>query len=196
MPLPRPTPRKLLHTRQVDLRGYLREDGLVDIEAHLTDKKPFSFANRDRDGILAGEPLHEMWVRMTVTGDLEIIACEASMDATPYAICPQIAPNMGRLVGLTIGKGFLRSANVRMAGVEGCTHLRELLQPLATTAFQTLVSLRLGESGTPDQAPVTSEPHAGAKVINSCHAYNEEGPVIARLRADATYLPQTDTTGG
>ena len=39
MPLPNPVPRKLMHTRAIECNGYEREDGLWDIEAHLTDTK-------------------------------------------------------------------------------------------------------------------------------------------------------------
>jgi len=205
MSLSRPAPRKLLHMRKVDLRGYLREDGQLEVEAHMTDEKTFSFANIDRDGIRCGEALHDMWIRITLDMDLTITGCEASMDATPYSVCPQIAPNMSRLVGLKIGKGFLKEANARVAGVEGCTHLRELLQPLATTAFQTMVSIRFRESGATSLRPSTAEPNPGGRLLNTCHAYAQGGPIMTRIAAagqigtdeiDQTELPQTDTARG
>src|SRR3970282_2145791 len=39
MPLPNPAPRRLMHTRAIECTGYERDDGLWDIEAHLTDTK-------------------------------------------------------------------------------------------------------------------------------------------------------------
>ena len=51
----------------------------------------------------AGTPLHGMWIRLTVDDDMLIHACEAASDHTPYAVCPQAAPNFARLAGLTIG---------------------------------------------------------------------------------------------
>ena len=39
MPLSMPKARRLLHTRSIDLRGYYRDDGLWDIEAHFADVK-------------------------------------------------------------------------------------------------------------------------------------------------------------
>jgi len=141
----------------------------------MTDEKTFSFGNQDRSGVNAGEYLHDMSVRLTINRAQEIIEAHASMDATPYAICPAIAPHFSRLVGLHLGRGFLKSAMMRLSGVEGCTHLRELLQPLATTAFQTLVGLNFGDA--------TLEPALTVSLLNSCHAYDEHGPVIARRRA-------------
>ena len=138
MPLPKPSSRKLLHSRDIQLRGYEREDGLVDVEAHLTDTKSYSFSNRDRGNIPAGEPIHEMWLRITIDHGMTIIAVEAAMDATPHNPCSGIAPNYQRLVGLNMAKGFMKAAMQQLGGVEGCTHLRELLQPLGTIAFQTM----------------------------------------------------------
>ncbi len=183
MPLPPASSRRLLHMRDVQLRGYLREDGQIEIEARMTDVKTYSMSNVDRSLMPAGEPLHDMWIRMTLTPDeLEITACEAAMDFTPYAICPQTAPKMERLVGLKIGKGFLKAAAMRVGGVEGCTHLRELLQPVATTAFQTQYSLL---NNAQDGGAPKDKPGLAPGLLNSCHSYNENGPVVARLMAEA-----------
>ena len=110
MPLSPPPERELLHSRDIVLRGYLRVDGLYDIEAHLTDTKTYGSANRDRGYIHAGEPIHGMWLRLTVDEERRIVACEASSDHTPYAICPAAAPNFARLAGLQIKPGFLKEA--------------------------------------------------------------------------------------
>ena len=50
MPLSNPAPRKPMHTRTVECRGYLRDDGRWDIEGHLIDTKPFDIPNEDRGG--------------------------------------------------------------------------------------------------------------------------------------------------
>ena len=65
MPLSKPSKRKLLHTRKVTCEGYLRDDGLMDIEGHLVDTKSYDFPNNDRGGhIPAGEPLHGISARI------------------------------------------------------------------------------------------------------------------------------------
>src|ERR1700722_19714834 len=66
MPLSPPQERELLHSRDIVLRGYRRTDGLYDIEAKLTDSKSYGTANRDRNYIEAGAPIHGMWLRLTV----------------------------------------------------------------------------------------------------------------------------------
>lgn len=181
MPLSRAEPRNLLHLRDIQLRGYAREDGLVDIEARMTDTKSYSWGNRDRGGIQSGEPLHDMWMRVTLGPDMVIHAAEAAMDATPHQVCPGVAPNFARLAGLRIGKGFLKAAMERLAGIEGCTHLRELLQPIATVAVQTMFSLQHGRR----KEDAEGERAVPAFLVNTCYAYDEHGPVVARGKAEA-----------
>lgn len=184
MPLSHAEPRQLLHLRDIAIRGFLRADGLVDIEAHLKDTKTYSFGNHDRGRINAGEALHGMGLRVTLDDKLTVVRAEAAMDDTPHAICPGVAPNFAALVGLTIGKGFLKGAMERVGGTAGCTHLRELLQQVATTAIQTMFSIRAHKSAreggtTEDRWDIPTA------LLNSCHAYNEQGPLVAKIRARA-----------
>lgn len=193
MPLSDPQPREKLHTRTITITGYRRDDGLYDIEAHLTDAKASGFPNAYRGFVEPGEPLHGMWMRMTVDDRLRIVACEAASDQTPYAICALAAPSFARLAGLQIKPGFLRDAAARIGGVTGCTHLRELLQQMGTTAHQTVFSARAdreaeafrAETGTgltPDEvdARVTAKFGGAGKIVNTCIAYDEAGEIVQR----------------
>lgn len=185
MPLSQASDRDLLHLRDIALRGYLRADGLVDIEAHLTDTKTYGFGNHDRGRIAAGEALHGMWLRLTVDQALTVQAAEAAMDFTPHAICPGAAPSFETLAGLTIGRGFLKGAMERVGGTKGCTHLRELLQQMATVAIQTMFSVKSHRAGQPGAGrQVTGQNGTERRevpkfLINTCHAYDENGPLVA-----------------
>jgi hypothetical protein len=191
MPLSQPQDRELLHSRDIVLRGYRRADGLYDIEAQLTDTKSHGSASHDRGYIAAGEPIHGMWLRLTVDEHRCIVACEAASDYTPYTVCPTAAPNFSRLAGLHIKPGFLREAAKRIGGTVGCTHLRELLQQMATTAYQTIDAERArraaaaaGEidkpgSDRPDVRIVAKMGGAPA-ILNTCIAYGTDSPVIRR----------------
>jgi hypothetical protein len=169
MPLSPAPARRLLHQRDIVLCGYEREDGLFDIEAELADTKTYAFSTEDRGELQPGERLHGMKLRLTVDEDLRIIACEAITEFGPYHICPQAAGNFSRLAGLVIGRGFLKEALARVAGTEGCTHLRELLQQVATVAFQTTVGLRRRRGGGGQRG-----------LLNTCLAYGQTSPVVAR----------------
>ena len=191
MPLTPPHPREAIHTRAIEINGYRREDGLFDIEAHLTDIKSFGQTNYDRGYIAAGEPIHDMWLRLTIDGSMAIVGVDAVSDKTPYVTCPSAAPNFSRLIGLRIKAGFLKEANHLVGGTTGCTHLRELLQQMATTAFQTInpaeVRREMRAEGAPDtpgsdraDARITEKMGGPPKVLNTCLAYADTGPLVQR----------------
>lgn len=171
MPLSPPAPRQKLHTRTIVIEGYRREDGLFDIEARLDDTKTYPFANEDRGEIAPGEKLHGMLMRLTIHEDMMVVACEANTEFGPYAVCPAIAPNFANLAGLRIGPGWTRRVKEVVGGVKGCTHLVELLGPMATVAFQTLVVVRRKKQAASSGPPA---------LLNTCHAYAADGPMVAR----------------
>jgi hypothetical protein len=173
MPLSPPVAREALHRRQIDCRGYRRADGLWDIEGHIVDTKTYSFPNHDRGQIYAGEPLHEMWVRLTIDDEMRVHDVEAVTDHGPYRVCPDIAPKFSVLKGLRIAPGWNMKVRELLGGVNGCTHLVELLGPVATVAYQTLVALRQKRL---DQVAQERRP----SVIDSCHAYRSDGEVVKR----------------
>jgi hypothetical protein len=192
MPLSQPAARERQHTRTIEINGYRRMDGDYDIEAHLTDIKTFGQTNYDRGFIEAGEPIHDMWLRLTIDETMHICAVEAVSDKTPYVMCPTAAPNFVRLVGMQIKAGFLREASDAVGGTAGCTHLRELLQQMATTAFQTInparVRREMAAEGVTDQKPgsdgfdkrITEKWGNGNKILNTCLAYDANGPLVRR----------------
>ena len=171
MPLSSPAARRPMHRRVIECNGYQRDDGLWDIEGHLVDTKPFDIPNSDRPGgqIPAGEPLHEMWIRLTVDTDLTVHAVEATTDYAPYAICGDITQNFQRLVGLRIAPGWTQKTRELLGGIRGCTHLVELLGPVATTAYQTLYATRAKRAQQPSRKP---------ELIDSCHAYRADGAIV------------------
>ncbi|HYC38255.1 MAG TPA: DUF2889 domain-containing protein [Usitatibacter sp.] len=161
-------PREPLHTRRIEVRGYRREDGLFDIEGHLVDTKPYDF--KLAAGVRrAGEPIHDMWLRITVDRALTIVEAAAAMDAVPYAgECDRIAPAYLRLVGLGIRPGYQQRVKELLAGTRGCTHVTELALALATAAFQTMAGQRL--------QPAEQKPFQ----LDRCHALASDAPAVAR----------------
>ena len=170
MPLSPPAPRKHMHTRAIECKGYEREDGLWDIEAQLVDTKTY-FHSRRNGGRerQPGEPVHHMWLRLTIDLDLVIREAEAATDSGPYAQCGAITPNFKALAGVKIGPGWRREISSRLGGVKGCTHLVELLGPLGTTAYQATGRAREARN---TGKPITRKPYQ----LNSCHVYKDDSP--------------------
>ena len=65
--------------------------------------------------IRAGEPLHEMWIRLTVDTDLVVHAVEAKTDFRPYSLCGDITDNF-RALGGAAHRGRMDAENARAAG--------------------------------------------------------------------------------
>ena len=180
MPLSAAAPRKLMHTRAIECKGYERADGLWDIEAHLVDTKTYAHSRRQggRDRA-AGEPVHDMWLRLTIDLDMVIHAAEARTDEGPYPICGDVTVNFKALAGVKIGRGWRRDIAERLGGVKGCTHLVELLGPLGTTAFQATGRAR---SARETARPSSRKPYQ----LNSCHVYADDAEAV-RERWPAFY---------
>lgn len=180
MALPAPVPRKLMHTRKVTVKGYLREDDLWDIEGHMVDTKPYRFENADRGGhIEADEPLHGMWIRLTLNDQLQIKDIAAVTDFSPYDYCHSIAADYSKLIGITLGPGWNKEVRRLMKGTAGCTHLSELLNPMATTAFQTVFSGR--NEGKSDGNTGDDSTSGWPPLLNTCHSYSSNSPVVLRF---------------
>ncbi len=171
MPLSEPAPREHIHTREVRCRGFRREDGLWDIEGQLVDTKTYAFDNRSRGTVEPGDPVHDMWIRLTIDDGLEIHAVEAVTDKHPFPECPDIAPDYSRMVGTRIRPGWTRTVRDRLGKQHGCTHLTRLLQELAVVAAQTVWPLR-------KRTESKDEPARKPPMLDTCHALRSDGEAV------------------
>jgi hypothetical protein len=195
MPLSPPVGRQQLHTRRVTCQGFFREDGLWDIEGRITDEKSYAHSNEWRGQLKPGDFVHDMSIRLTLDHKFTIVDVEAVTDRSPYRICSNIAPDFKKLIGLRVGGGFHREVRARLGGVHGCTHIVELLGPVATTAFQTVSSgkardlnraylARIGKEPKTAGAGAAAKPRPRPYVIDTCHAWAADGPVVKRWAPD------------
>lgn len=164
--------REVLHHRQIDMRGYRRSDGLFEVEGRVTDRKPFDFtpASSDRT-IPAQQAIHDMGVRLIFDASMLVVDVQTFTDAAPYEICPAGGAALQAMKGVRIGQGWSGEVRRRLVGAESCTHLKELLLPMATAAIQAMSPVnahkgdRLDANGRPWQ-------------IDACYAYSAERPLV------------------
>ncbi|GAA5179273.1 DUF2889 domain-containing protein [Niveibacterium umoris] len=171
MALPEPVAaRRRLHTRRIVAEGFLREDGLFDLDATLTDLKDADY--EILSGVRpAGTPVHEMRVRLTIDRHFNITDAVADTTWAPYTgYCEVIAPAYRQLVGLNLFQGFRKAMQERFAEVKGCTHLTELLLTLPTVALQTFATL-IREDDSGDRKPYQ---------LDRCHALDSSGAAAQR----------------
>ncbi len=177
MPLSPPVDRTPLHHRRIDFRGYERGDGLFDIECTLVDTKGLDVPLLGTGRVVrAGDPMHDMTIRMQVTADLQVVGIEAVSDATPYDVCPEATASLQSVVGLKVVAGWTEMVKRRLGGAKGCTHLMEMLVAMGTAAYQTVVP----QLRSKDDVPAA---FAVEKKANTCYAYSTERPLMQSLLA-------------
>ena len=172
--------RRFLHRRHIDAYGYLREDGLWDIEGVIQDTKGYDLDLIDRGLVPEGGYLHHLRLTITVDDQLHIVDACAEMLDTPYLDCPGAAKHYEALVGLTIGKGWINEARQAIGRVSGCTHLTELLPVLASAAMQTIRGYHL--NFTPGFIRGEQERNA---MMNTCHGFRSGGRAHHKLWPDS-----------
>lgn len=172
MPLTPAAPRRPIHGRALEMTAYERDDGLFDVDAHLVDRKPFDFYARNRPSPLpAGEPLHDLSIRLTFDRDGTVRAVEAAADATPHALCREAVSTLQSMVGERIGRGWSSKVRERLSGKASCNHLMEMLLPIATTAFQGFMGIDARQPRSADEA------HAATR-LDACYAYDRRRELV------------------
>ena len=188
MPLPNPVAgRRQLHTRTIKIDGYEREDGLFEIEGHLTDVKHFD-VNASHFSRKAGDPIHDMKIRLTLDGDMNIVDACAVTDGMPYENeCDKITPDYReKLKGQKIAAGFRIFLAGLFGKLKGCTHLTELLGSMAPAAIQSMYGHGRAKVFDPDKKPFQ---------LDGCHALDTRGAVVAKyyprwFQRDAANVPE------
>jgi hypothetical protein len=174
MPLPASRQRTELHLRRIEIRGFQRVDGLYEIEGRVLDTKSQAISTYSGEEIAAGEPIHDMWVKLVVDEALMVKDIVAVTDASPYPVCREAVGAMKRIIGERIKPGWSAMVKQQLGGAQGCVHLMELLLPLATVAYQTLSAVRTQR--LTDQPTVVP-----SGKVDSCYAYSSEGELVRKL---------------
>lgn len=170
--------RKRLHMRSIELHGYQRDDGLFEVEASMVDRKPDDYKLiRGGRVVPAGEAVHDLSVRIVFDADLVVHDIETATHSAPHPECAGGGAGLKALRGAVMSRGWTTKVRELTGGARSCTHLRELLLPLATVALQSLSALR---SQRPEPVDASGRPLK----IDSCHAYAAQSPVVLR------YWPQ------
>lgn len=177
MPLSSPAVQRMRkHIRAIQIEAFSREDGLWDIDACITDVKtrdiPLASGVRP-----ANTPIHELWLRLTIDIQLNIVAVEAVSDAVPYpGYCNTIAPDYQKMIGLNLRSGFRHQLKQLFSGTHGCTHLTELAQILPTAAIQAFAGEVLD---TREGDRVDQQNHKPFQ-LDRCHALRTDGAAVAK----------------
>lgn len=169
-----------IHTRTYDVQAWKRSETAIVLRGTVRDVKPPDLYIEGDD-----EPLtiHHMIVDLEVSfPDLQITAAEVVFESHPHELCPSITEHYGKLVGLSIARGFTHKVRELFAGPRGCSHTTALLQAMAPVAVQCTWSMRVAaarERSARGEPPVAMTPELRRRAaminLNTCHVWDEEG---------------------
>lgn len=165
---PPAAPRRSLHLRRITCEAFEREDGLLDVEGLLIDTKPTPLQLVTGRHIDPGSAIHQMRVRLTVNRDRWIVAASAYSESYPYSECEEAEAAYRKLVGLRVEPGFTRQVKQLFRGEAGCTHISELIPPMATTLFQVLWA----------DSDFASSSAAASSPVGACHGLRLDSQVV------------------
>ena len=104
--------RELLHTRDIEVRGFKRDDGFYEVEGFVKDIRTKKYMNQWIE-IPAGEPMHYMQSRLAIDSNYIVKEIEVSSDSHPYpGFCNKVVANFDVLIGSKIGGGWKKTISV------------------------------------------------------------------------------------
>lgn len=188
---PEPDGLEVLHDREYRVRAYRKADDLLMIRAAVRDQKPPGlYLERDDEPIT----VHHMQIEVDVAfPSLQITRAEVTFETHPNETCPNVAQHYGKLVGLSIARGFTHKVRELFGGPRGCTHTTALLQAMAPVAVQCVWSMQasaarrsaadgtLGSSGRSGSSRDMWQMN-----LDTCHVWASDGEWVAELESGAT----------
>ncbi len=162
--------RRSVHFRRISCEGFERDDGLFDVVGTLIDTKPFPLELKEKT-VASNEAIHHMTVCLTIDHNRLIQRVEAHTLEGPHAVCGAISESYSRLIGQRIQPGFNLVVKRMFRGELGCTHMTELLPPMATVAFQMLWR------GADDVTDADQPLHRNSP-LGGCHALKMDGQIV------------------
>jgi hypothetical protein len=111
---------------------------------------------------------------LVIDESLLVHEASAALTASPFDVCRGAANTLAPLKGLRIGAGWNKRVRELLGGAASCTHIVEMLGPMATTVYQGLAPQRLARMAQQGSAEQQLK-------VDSCFAYGKDREVVARL---------------
>jgi hypothetical protein len=175
----------LLHDREYCVRAYRLAPDRIRLVAGVREQKPPGLYIADDPDPLT---VHHMQLALDVSfPELAIVGVTTRFESFPRDECPTIVPRYDELIGISIARGFTHRVRELFGGPRGCTHTTALLQamaPVAVQCFWSMASIDARHSDAPGPFdPERASEQAMGMLVNTCHAWAEDGPAIAARRA-------------
>jgi hypothetical protein len=163
------------HRREITIETTDLGHGRILLVGTLRDRR---FKPREGEEWTGPRVVHEMVARLIVQGpEMTILEAEAEMSRCPMDECREATAWMDRLVGQRIISGFTQRVKDLMGDTKGCAHLTSLIISMGPEAVQGYWAAY----GTERSKLSLDDPRV-QRVINTCHLWREDGPIVRRLR--------------
>ncbi len=181
-------PADQIHERAYVVRSYRKGLDTLVLRGAVRDQKPPGlYVPTDPEPLT----VHHMIVDLHIAvPSLEITDAKVVLEIHPHANCPKIEDHYGKLVGLSIARGFTHKVRELFGGPRGCTHTTALLQAMAPVAIQSMWSFRVAAarnegSGNSGAFSTREARQQGLMVnLNTCHIWAEDGEQVTAVRND------------
>jgi hypothetical protein len=124
--------------------------------------------------------MHSMSLLLTVDADFLIRDVRAATLTAPWTMCGGTDDAYRKLVGLRIGPGFTQQMKKLVGGIEGCTHVTELLAQAANTYMQASWPDRIARQMAVADDPRQWPDQSAVGFVNHCHAWRQDGATLAQ----------------
>jgi hypothetical protein len=174
-----------LHTRSIQMTSYAYRPDAIVLEGRLVDERFFPshnlFGEHRPPGIV-----HDMTLRMVIGGPkLAIEDLEAQMTTVPNLECRDALDSILPLKGEHITGGFTARVHQLVGGPSGCAHLVALARAMASAAVQGAYAAMSRQAPAGGVYPMKKL----RSVINTCHIWRSDGPLVQKLQQLISQLP-------
>jgi hypothetical protein len=170
---------KKLNTRNIEVTIYDYDGQRIIAEGFFKDDR-FQKAHLITGETFPKGAFHHMAIRLLVNcSNFLIEDVDVDLLSVPRQVCRETIDCLAPLKGLTVTKGFTSKVKNLVGGTKGCTHLVELLLTMAPVIFQGLAAQQSQKPSTfkSDQVKMMYR-----SLVNTCHAWREDGPVVEKLK--------------
>lgn len=168
-----------LHTRSIEITTYDYDGQRLIVEGFLKDERFQDSHLVSGENFPAGV-IHHMGIRLLINcSSLVIEDINVDLISVPRKVCLETLECLAPIKGLTVTRGFTSKVKKIAGGVRGCTHLLELLLAMAPAVVQGFAAYRSQKTAAFDREQTRM---IGNFLINTCHAWREDGPFAEKLK--------------
>ena len=168
-----------VHSRSITVTTSDYDGGRILVEGVLRDDR-FQDSHAITGETFPAGVIHHMAVCLLVNcSNLMIEDVGVDLIHVPREVCRETLDCLAPIKGLVITRGFTAKVKKLAGGAKGCAHVVELLLAMAPAALQGYAAHR---SRKPETADSDHSKMILQFLVNTCHAWREDGPFVALLK--------------